>query len=198
MRRAVQVCGGTLHTSRTDNGGGARAGSPVTVAHREPLHMFPHRSRPSRTCSRNAAACRAAAGIQGDGGCLHSLPRTHRRAVHMFPRRSGGQRRQCRGRKCSRPCGWSCGGRCGAECRRNWRQRPHTRLGTTADASARRGARAGGQRSRHRQRGNRGGDKSGRCPRTAQPSRASEARAMTSAARRAVAKMIRSPSSSRK
>ena len=123
VRRAVQVCGGTLHTSRTDNGGGARAGSPVTVAHREPLHMFPHRSRPSRTYSRNAAACRAAAGIQGDGGCVHSLPRTHRRAVHMFPRRSGGQRRQCRGRKCSRPCGWSCGGRCGAECRRNWRQR---------------------------------------------------------------------------
>ena len=47
---------GITHTSRTGDGGDGGAGSPVTAAHREPPHMFPHRSRPSCTCSRSAAA----------------------------------------------------------------------------------------------------------------------------------------------
>ena len=66
MRREVQARGGTLHTSRTGNGDGGRAGSPVTAAHREPPHMFPHRIHPSRTCSRSAGAGGARPDDQGD------------------------------------------------------------------------------------------------------------------------------------
>ena len=65
-RRAVQARGGIPHTSRTGSGGGVRAGSPVTAAHREAPHMFPHRSRPQCTCSRSAAAGGASLDDQGD------------------------------------------------------------------------------------------------------------------------------------
>ena len=98
VRRAVQVCGGTLHTSRTGNGDGARAGSPVTAAHREPPHMFPHRSRLSRTCFRSAGTGGARPGDQGD--------------VYPFTRyrpRSREHRTRSRSHSYSTSCKWRCG-----------------------------------------------------------------------------------------
>ena len=69
----------------TGSGGGRRVGSAVTAAHRAALHMFPHRSRPLRTCSRSTAEGRAAAGVQGDGSPIHSLPRVRRRRWSASP-----------------------------------------------------------------------------------------------------------------
>ena len=128
-RHAVQAGGGIPHTSRTGGSDGGRAPSRVTAAQQWPGHMFPQRSRPSRTCSRSAAADRAIAGVQGDGGTVHALPRTHRGAAHPLPRRGGGrstsrraewlsrlerpERMRCRS-ACAPPRRLWCGEKCGA------------------------------------------------------------------------------------